>query len=351
MRWKPLTTVVLSTVVAATLVVSAPAAHAAGPTDALKLSHSTAVGVHNTYDKAKFPYLVDALDTGMSLLEFDVWVDTFTRRWRVNHELFGTSNNCTAASTAAQLRTGARDQQFGVCLDDIRIWSDAHPGHAPLHLKIELKAGFDSRYGLGPADFDALVASRLGSKVYKPADVLAKAGGGSYATLDEAARADNWAVRSALAGKVLIEIIPGTFERGNPFDNLDTDVEYGRYLRDLATAGRIGAAQSFPSVLDAAAGDPRTRYGETNIRPWFVVFDGSATTYLSGSIDTQWYNTNHYLLVMTDASAVPPPIDPTSPSTADALARIQLLAAHSATIVSADWAASTGVLNTVVPRG
>jgi hypothetical protein len=55
--------------------------------------------------------------------------------------------------------------------------------------------------------------------------------------------------------------------------------EYSRYLRDLAAAGRIGTAQSFPSVLDAAAGDPRTRYSETNIRPWFVVFDGSASTY------------------------------------------------------------------------
>ncbi|WP_344498125.1 phosphatidylinositol-specific phospholipase C domain-containing protein [Dactylosporangium maewongense] len=344
MRWKSLTAVTL-TVVAAALVTPSTA-HAAGPTDALKLSHTTAVGVHNTYDKAKYAYLADALDTGVSLLEFDIWVDTASRRWRVNHELFGTSNNCTAATTAAQLRTGARDQQFGVCLDDIRIWSDAHPGHQPLHLKIELKAGFDSRYGLGPADFDTLVASKLGTKVFKPADLK-----GSYATLDAAAKADNWPTRAALAGKVMLEIIPGTFERGNPFDNLDTDVEYGRHLRDLAAAGNLARAQSFPSVLDAAAGDPRTRYSETNIRPWFVIFDGSASTYLNGSIDTTWYNTNHYLLVMTDASAVPPPIDPTAPTNAQALARINLLAGRGATIVSADWAPSTGVLGTVVPRG
>ncbi|GAA2344040.1 phosphatidylinositol-specific phospholipase C domain-containing protein [Dactylosporangium salmoneum] len=336
--------VAVATLVTAVTIAAATPAHAAAPTD-LKLSHTTAVGVHNTYDKAKFAYLADALDTGVSLLEFDIWVDTLTKRWRVNHELFGTSNNCTAATTAAQLRTGARDQQFGACLDDIRIWSDAHPGHAPLHLKIEMKAGFDSRYGLGPADFDVLVASKLGAKVFKPADLL-----GSAATLDAAARADNWPARAALAGKVMIEIIPGTFERGNPFDNLATDVEYGRYLRDLKAAGRIGSAQAFPAVLDAAAGDPRTRYSETDIRPWFVVFDGSASTYMNGSIDTQWYNANHYLLVMTDASSVSPAIDATNPTTAQAQARIQLLAAHSATVVSADWSPATGVLNTVVAR-
>lgn len=345
MRRTPSIAVVAAALATVATVAALPAPARAATTE-LKLSHSTAVGVHNTYDKAKFAYLADALDTGMSLLEFDIWVDTATGRWRVNHDPLGTSNNCTAAKTVAELRSGARDQQFGVCLDDIRIWSDAHPGHAPLQLKIEMKAGFDSRYGLGPADFDALVASRLGAKVFRPADLL-----GAYPNLDAAARADNWPTRAALAGKVLIDIIPGTFERANPFDSLPTDVEYGRYLRDLETAGRIGTAESFPAVLDAAPGDPRTRYSETSIRPWFVVFDGSAATYLNGSIDTEWYNTNHYLLVMTDASAVPPAIDATDPSTAEAAARIQLLAAHSATIVSADWSPATGVLNTVTARG
>jgi hypothetical protein len=80
-------------------------------------------------------------------------------------------------------------------------------------------------------------------------------------------------------------------------------------------------------------------------------YDKAKFPYLNGSIDTQWYNTGHYLLVMTDASAVPPPIDPTAPTNAQALARIQLLAAHSATVVSADWSPSTGVLGTVVARG
>ncbi|MBB5868856.1 hypothetical protein F4553_002235 [Allocatelliglobosispora scoriae] len=341
---------VVGAALALALGANAPAA-AAAPTDALRLTGTTAVGVHNTYEKAKFPYLADALDTGANLLEFDIWVDTATRRWRVNHELFGTSNNCTAATTAAQLRTGARDQQFGVCLDDIRIWSDAHPGHRPLHLKIELKAGFDSRYALGPRDFDTLVASRLGSKVYRPIDLATKPDGSRFATLEDAALGDNWATRAALAGKVLIEIIPGTFERGNPFDSLDTDVEYGRHLRDLNAAGQLATAQAFPAVLDAATGDPRTRYSETNIRPWFVVFDGSASTYMNGSITTAWYDTRHYLLVMTDASAVAPAIDPVNPTQAQALARINLLALNHATVVSADWSVATGVLGTVVARG
>lgn len=56
---------------------------------------------------------------------------------------------------------------------------------------------------------------------------------------------------SALAGRFLFEIIPGTVERGNPFDSLPTDVEYGRWLRD-----RSGNGAAFPAVLDAATGDP-----------------------------------------------------------------------------------------------
>jgi hypothetical protein len=52
----------------------------------------------------------------------------------------------------------------------------------------------------------------------------------------------------------VVELIPGTFERGNPFDTLTTDVEYGRWLRDHPTT-----AQAFPAVLDAQAGDPRVR--------------------------------------------------------------------------------------------
>jgi hypothetical protein len=305
-------------------------------------SHTTTVGVHNAYQKATFPYLADALDSGAGLIELDVWADSLTRLWRVNHELFGQSNNCTSGG----LRTGNRDRGLSECLSNMKLWHDTHPRHRPVIIKVEFKNGFDSRVGLGPADFDRLVAARLGDAVYRPADLL-----GNYRTLDEAALADNWATGSQLAGKFLVEIIPGTFERSNPFDHLWTDTEYARYLRDLAAAGQIGSARSFPAVLDAAVGDPRTRYPDPVVRPWFVFFDGSASAYVGGGIDAAWYDSRHYHLIMTDAAGVAPPIDPTHPSEADASARVALLARAHASVVTADWSSLPHVLATVAPRG
>jgi Phosphoinositide phospholipase C, Ca2+-dependent len=310
--------------------------------DEPRSSHTTVVGVHNAYQKATFAYLADALDSGAGLIEIDVWADALFHSWRVNHELVGEDNNCTAGG----LRTATRNQDLPMCLADLRMWHDDHPGHRPIIVKVELKAGFDSRIGLGPADFDRLIAAKLGDAVYRPADLL-----GGYPTLDAAATADNWPTRAGLAGKFIFELIPGTVERQNPFDHLWTDTEYARYLRDLAAAGAIGTARSFPAVLDAAPGDPRTRYPDPSIRPWFVFFDGSATAYVGGGVDPAWYDTHHYQLIMTDAAGVAPPIDTSNPAPAQAAARVAQLAAAHASVVSADWSPLPSVLGTVLPRG
>jgi hypothetical protein len=113
----------------------------------------------------------------------------------------------------------------------------------------------------------------------------------------------------------------------------------------------LGQAQIFPSVHNAQAGDPRTRYSDTTLRPWFVVFDGDASAYLNGSIDTSWYDTNHYLLVMTDAQNVPPAIDDANPTQAQAEARVAQLAAAHASVVSNDWTKLPAVQSEALPRG
>jgi hypothetical protein len=139
-------------------------------------------------------------------------------------------------------------------------------------------------------------------------------------------------------------------ELGNPFDTLHTDVEYATYLKNLAAAGKVSQAAIFPCVLGAQSGDPRTQYSDTSIRPWFVVFDGDANTYVT-SVDTSWYDTNHYLLTMTDAQNVAPALSDTAPSQADAQARVALLASKHASIVSNDWTGLPAVLSEVLPRG
>ncbi|MDI5961788.1 phosphatidylinositol-specific phospholipase C domain-containing protein [Streptomyces sp. SL13] len=331
------------------LATAAPAA--ADGTGDLSLAGATTVGIHNTYDPSAYPYLADALDNGASLIELDTWVDIVTNEWKVSHSNpLGNDNNCVTATDASGLYSGGANKDLGDCLDDIRLWMGAHPGHGPIMIKLELKEGFDQTAGMGPAALDALVKQHLGSMVYTPGDLLAKPGGGSYPDLDTAAKAGNWPTRSALSGKVLLEAIPGTVEQGNPFDHLWTDVEYADYLRDLNASGNVSQAEIFPSVLNAATGDPRTRYTDTTIRPWFVVFDGDAATYVNG-IDTSWYDTNHYLLIMTDAQNVTPTLDDTAPSVADAQARVAQLAADHASFVSCDWQGLTTVLPEVLPRG
>ncbi|PKV89261.1 phosphatidylinositol-specific phospholipase C domain-containing protein [Streptomyces sp. TLI_146] len=327
------------------------AASAAGSED-LPLSGATSSGLHNTYDPAAFPYLAQALDTGTSMIELDVWDDFITKEWKVSHSNpLGNSNNCVNASTPAQLYSGSANKNLESCLDDVRVWLAAHPGHGPLMIKLEMKAGFQSRFGLGPAQLDQAISAHLGSAVFRPADLLAKPGGGQYATLDEAATAGNWPTRAQLAGKVILEIIPGTVEEGNPTDTLWTDKEYATYLRDLHTAGRTAQAQIFPTVHGAQPGDPRTRYADASLRPWFVLFDGDAATYLNGTIDTAWYDARHYLLVMTDAHSVAPTLDSKNPPPADAQARIALLAKSHATIASNDWTALPQVQSLTLPRG
>ncbi len=286
------------------------------------------------------------------MIELDVWDDFATQEWKVSHSNpLGNSNNCVDASSPADLYTGGANKDLESCLDDVRVWLGAHPGHGPLIIKLEMKAGFQSTFGMSAAKLDQSISAHLGSLVYKPSDLMAKPGGGQYASLDAAATAGNWPTRQQLAGKVLLEVIPGTVEESNPTDTLWTDQEYAGYLKGLQSSGKLSQANIFPAVHNAQAGDPRTRYSDTTLRPWFVVFDGDAATYLNGSIDTSWYDTHHYLLIMTDAQNVPPTLDDVNPSSADAQARVALLAKAHASIASNDWKGLTDVQSLVDPRG
>ncbi|MFF4401605.1 phosphatidylinositol-specific phospholipase C domain-containing protein [Streptomyces sp. NPDC001480] len=331
---------------AAAMVLMGPGnAHAASG----KLSETTAIGTHNAYDKSKYTYFAQALDSGASLLELDVYADSLSHRWRVSHSNpLGNDNNCEYASTPSDLYSKQRNQDLGSCLDNIAAWNQLHPDHPPIVFKVEMKVGFNNNAGLGPDEFDSLVASKLGSSVYKPSDLL----GSTYSTLDAAAKANAWPSRDALKGKFLFELIPGTVEESNPFDSYWTDEEYGDHLRDLHAAGNISAAQAFPAVLGAASGDPRTSRYDASIRPWFVFFDGDATSYVDNGYATSFYSANHYILIMTDAAGVSPAISSTDPTDAEVAARLSLLAADHASIITSDWSAkSASVLGSVTARG
>ncbi|MFI6080595.1 phosphatidylinositol-specific phospholipase C domain-containing protein [Streptomyces sp. NPDC051217] len=341
------TTVAASAAGALALVGALSQAGTAAADDQLPYSSSTGVGVHNAYEKTTFPYFADALDSGAGMLELDVWTNVFGASWRVSHSNpLGSNSNCVNAANAGELRTKARDQGLPGCLKDMKAWHDANPGHRPILVKVELKDGFQGNAGRGPAALDALLGSTLGDALFRPADLV-----GGSANLDTAVQERGWPARSALAGKFIFELIPGTVEQQNPLDTLWTDREYATHLRNLAAAGRLGDAAAFPAVLGAAAGDPRTRYTDASLRPWFVVFDGSASIYAAEGFDTDWYDQRHYLVVMTDAHAVAPAIDGTNPTEGQARDRVALLAREHASIASADWYPLPSVLATVVERG
>ena len=99
-------------------------------------------------------------------------------------------------------------QPFLACLDQVRQWSHAHPGHIPIFILIETKQDSPKRLKLTEpehftsATFDALDAEiRLvfsASEMIVPDDVR-----GQYDTLEEAVLAGNWPTLASARGKVI----------------------------------------------------------------------------------------------------------------------------------------------------
>jgi hypothetical protein len=300
-------------------------AEAVGPT----LGQVAISGLHNSYQKSAFANFSSALATGTGMVEIDVWT-TFSA-WTVAHDHpFWNNNNCTSAG-------GARDQGLRTCVDNIAAWHNANPTHQPLLIKMELKAGFQDDQGVGPDELDAIFRTRLGSAMYRPADLMA----GVHPTPDAAARANAWLPVDQLRGRVILLVLKGTAEN----DPLPTDIEYARYLR-----ANPATAVGFPFVHNGVAStDPRARY-ESTLRPWFVVFDGAATTFAGlGAAARSFYSGNHYLLVTTDSHAVAPALSRTSPTTTQAVDRLRLLGCLGSSVASADWYTVPG-WHLTVPR-
>jgi hypothetical protein len=177
--------------------------------------------------------------------------------------------------------------------------------------------------------------------------------GTRYRDLDSAARAGAWPTWSQLRGKFVLYPITGTIENklaGYDLDNLSTAEEYAGHVRDLAGSGRLDQAMMWPNMHPTSgAGDPRQMY-DPSLRPWFVMFDTQATTWLDGTFDMSWYCANHYLAVETAAESVAPALDDTDPDPAAAAARVDYLAQHGASATTFDWMNAPGAF-TVRSRG
>jgi Phosphoinositide phospholipase C, Ca2+-dependent len=134
------------------------------------------------------------------------------------------------------------------CLQDVKLWSDAHPRHLPIAILLELKdepipdplqVGFVQPVPIGPAELDALDAEIRSvfpeQRILTPDEVR-----NSRATLEEAILIDGWPTLGAARGKVMFLMDNGAHYRTNYLaghPNLE-----GRVLFTNSTPGQSDAA-------------------------------------------------------------------------------------------------------------
>lgn len=94
---------------------------------------------------------------------------------------------------------------FELALKEIKMWSDANPGHLPITVIVEPKKVFIPDDGMRFFNFeyaerlDGLVRDTFGEKLITPADMM-----GDYGSLKEMREADGWLTLRECAGKVVV---------------------------------------------------------------------------------------------------------------------------------------------------
>ncbi|HUD28461.1 MAG TPA: Ca2+-dependent phosphoinositide-specific phospholipase C [Novosphingobium sp.] len=210
----------------------ASAAASALPSAATGMNDIQVVGTHNSYKQAmsedvhaaiaarseKLAQALDyahrplseQLDHGARQLEIDVNYDPrggYYAKGKNDAELLkpGFKVLHMAFSDAA-----SSCERLVTCLAEIRRWSDAHPGHAPLMLMFNAKEDADEAHGKPALRFDEkafdaldreILAAIPREKLILPDDVQ-----GRYPTLREAVLAGNWPKLEAARGKIFFAL-------------------------------------------------------------------------------------------------------------------------------------------------
>lgn len=182
---------------------------------------------------------------------------------------------------------------FRLCLQQMRSWSDANPGHSPVFVLLEPK--FNSLAGFAPgatklipfdarafAEMDASIGEILGrDKVVAPDDLR-----GQHETLEKAALAGAWPTVGQVRGKfVFLMIVPGmnlaafkpyldghpnlegrlAFVQGEPgmahaaFVMVDNALTRGGEIKELVKTGRLVRSRSDIDTYEARQNDPARR--------------------------------------------------------------------------------------------
>jgi hypothetical protein len=302
---------------------AAPAAYPRD--DSLRLNQIQVVGSHNSYHIQPRPELLKVLlsfgtlaqgleythppldqqfeSQGVRQIEIDVWADPagglFANRaaLKIVHE--PTASGIPELSQPGFKVLHIQDIDFESncwtfveCLQTVKSWSDAHPGHVPIMILIEAKddplpiplTGGAVPIPIGTAEFDALDAEIR--SVLPPAKVITPdAVRGPHATLEEAILTDGWPTLAQSRGRVLFTLdnaskrdayIAGhpslagrvlftNAEPGDPdaafveindavpdYDRIQRTVRAGYIVRTRADADTVEARANDTSVRDAA---------------------------------------------------------------------------------------------------
>lgn len=176
------------------------------------------------------------------------------------------------------------------CLTDVRTWSEANPGHAPLMILVEVKddvipdpgLGFVIPLPFGAADLDTLDAEIRSvfapEQMITPDDVR-----GDHDTLEQAILSDGWPTLGASRGKVLFALDNGgekkaLYTEGHPslrgrvlftssepgedeagFVKLNDPIGDAAKIRDLVARGFIVRTRADADTAQARTGDVTQR--------------------------------------------------------------------------------------------
>jgi hypothetical protein len=215
--------VTVAVVVTATVAVSVTAASANRLDNTLRTNQVQVLATHNSYHieqdmpiqsppnmQYTHPPLDQQLDLGVRGFELDV-ANAPDGSFPVLHTpVIDATSNCTPLAQ---------------CLQSVRTWSTAHPGHVPIFILIEPKNDATDRVldpslrewdAAGLDQLDAVVRSSLDGRLITPDSVRGKA-----KTLRAAVTGRGWPTLAKTRGKVLVALntsgaIRNAFLRGHP---------------------------------------------------------------------------------------------------------------------------------------
>ena len=210
--------------------------------DQLRINKIQVIGSHNSYKKAIEPGLyqfleskdslhqlkgiqyehiavTDQLNMGLRNLEIDIYADSKGGKYAKPKGLELATSKEPYDTEGKMMQPGFKilhipDIDFRTsfltfedCLQALKSWSDANPGHIPVFITLEPKDGKMNQYGTEPETFtaklfdqvDQVIKTNLGMNKLITPDMVR----GNYNTLEEAVLNDNWPTLAQAKGKFL----------------------------------------------------------------------------------------------------------------------------------------------------